>query len=142
MRFPFVLRSQHDEFVVHLRQQLADRDRELERLYDLIFKHQFGEQVFDTLAAPAEAVAEGLPVITTSAEETEIEPPEDIEERQRAEDIRRLQSIARTRPSTLGSAMAQMKSRDLIRKARAANPKAVPHPAIQVFEQIKQEAAG
>jgi hypothetical protein len=133
MNLPFVTRSHYEEMVGELRRQLAERERELYRLKDLIFKEHFGVQLHDTIAAETVQVKpqENLTPEEEAAERLEAE---------RAADRQRLASIRRTKPSQLGTAMADMLRKDMVRRANAARPAAVVSPAQEIFNQAKQEA--
>jgi hypothetical protein len=128
-QFPLVTRSHHEEVVAELRRQLAERERELHRLHDLIFKQQFGVQLHDSLpSAPETAVPPDAPV-------------DDAESQQQA-DQRRLASIRRTNPSQLGPALEQVMARNAHRMARSAHPVRTVNAAKSnaVFEKARAEA--
>ena len=134
MKFPFVLRSQHDELVEALRQQLAEQQQELHRLKDWVFEKTFGIQLHDSLprleeqtSAPAEPLTE-----------------EEVRDRQKEADQRELATIRRLRPSQLGPALEKRMVKRVHDMALAARPPITPgatvHPAQQVFDKAKQEA--
>ena len=133
MKLPFVTRSHYEEMVGELRRQLAERERELYRLKDLIFKEHFGVQLHDTIAGEMKPVE---PDAKLSREE---EAAEEMEA-ERAADRARLASIRRTQPSRLGVAMADVMRKDMVRRAKAARPTTVVSPAEAIFNQAKQEA--
>jgi hypothetical protein len=140
MRFPFVLRSQHDEVVAVYAQRVDALEKELHRLKDLIFQNAFGVQLHDTL--PVQMV----PPVETPAPE----PERSEDDREHDDEMRRLAAIKRTRPSQLGPAMSQMMQRRAMRMARAVFPKRTvtgqvepdkaSHPSRKLFEQAKREA--
>lgn len=129
MNFPLVTRSHHEEVVAELRRQLAERERELHRLHDLIFKQQFGVQLHDSLPSAPEAVIEP-------------DTPVDDAEAQEQSDQRRLASIRRTNPSQLGPALEQVMARNAHRMARSAHPIRTVNatPAKAIFEKARAEA--
>ena len=131
MKFPFVSRSHHEEMVAELRRQLEERTRELHRIKDLIFKQQFGVQLYDTL--PAEAQPE--PEAPKTREDAIVESLEDADRQAK----NRIASLWRTSPSKVGPALAQELRNKQIRQAHAARPM---HPEVQRrFEQAKEEAS-
>lgn len=134
MKFPFVSRSHHEDVValkdtiiasqVHA---ITEMSNELHRLKDLIFKNNFGVQIYDTIPEPQ---PEPEPVLT--------QEEKDIQEYQQDKQYRdaRLASIAATRPSVLGDAIARELKRDTEHRASAA------HPVRQVFATARAEVTG
>ena len=121
MIFPFVSRSHHEEIVGELKQQLAERDRDLR----MILKNHFGLQFEEVQAQPKEAVPE--PEITIDSEE--------------AQDQRRLAAIRRTNPSRLGQEMTRLMQKRAMRMAAAAHPvRTVNARASAIFEKARTEA--
>lgn len=135
MRFPFVLRSQHEEMVGLLRQQLEDREKELRRIKDLIFKEHFGVQIHDTLP-------ENAPVVQASAPPAA--PEEETRDREKEADARKLATIRRLRPSQLGPELERRMNKRVLDMARAAHPQrtqpANPSAVLERFEKAKEEA--
>jgi len=125
MRFPFILRSQHDE-VVGIYERVStfkdSRIAELEALNKTLLNQtwigQFGVELF-----PNAAGAQPAP-----------EPPKTVAEKieeeaqsMKAQEIARLASLRRTCPSKLAPAIARTMQNETARKAAAA------HPARAVF---------
>lgn len=144
MRLPFVARSTHEE-LLRQREQLEARVRELEathrRLVDSIFLANFGQQLYGSITEPP-APEEPQP----SAEETAVSEIE--REQMRARD--RLTSIAKTRPSDLGKAMARQFRADLATRARAAHvpiavhatpTKSAPAEVTEIFSKARTEVS-
>lgn len=134
MKFPFVFRSHHDEMVAELRRQLVDRERELHRLTDLIFKNTFGVQLHDTIAEAAQPL---------EAPEVPLSPEKEAElkaEQEAADERARLTSIWRTRPSQLGPYLERAMKKSTRRRAQAARPIHAVTPAGQVFSTAMEEA--
>lgn len=125
MNWP-VSRSRYDEVVGDLRTRVAELEKERKRIYDAIFKHQFGIQIFDTLQADEPTQPE--PVL--SKEEQEVAEAESRDSYRKA----KLTSIARTNPSQLAPAIAQMMVQKTTERAKAA------HPSQTVFAEAKVEA--
>lgn len=130
-----MLRETHDELmrergnrVGELLAQVAALKKERARLYDLIFKHQFGEQVFDSLPVP-EVSAEPLEEPELTADQ---KAEEEVLDGQR-EERRRLTSLRRTSPSRLGREL----ERAMTRRSRQAAIAA--HPAAGVFQNAKAQ---
>jgi hypothetical protein len=132
MSFFLVTRAHHDEVLAEVRKQLADAERKLHRLEDLIFKQQFGVQLHDTL--PADMMPAPEPEKELTAEEKEVAR---IEAQEQAETAR-LRALARTRPSQLGSELERVMVNKTLRMAKAAHPTHT--VAAQVFEQARKEA--
>jgi hypothetical protein len=127
--FPFVSRERYDDKVADLSAQLKKSETERQRLHDLIYKTNFGVQIFDSIA--------GAPEVPEQAE-PELTPAQQLEEefeQQRQDRSRRLQSIARTRPSQLGVELAREMAKETVRSAVMA------HPSQQVFAKARQEAS-
>lgn len=124
MKLP-VSRSRYDEVVGDLRTRVAELEKERKRIYDAIFKHQFGVQIFDTLKSE-----ESTPEPVLSKEEQEVVEAESRDSYRRA----KLTSIARTNPSQLAPAIAQMMVQKTTERAKAA------HPSQTVFAEAKVEA--
>lgn len=118
--------------VAELRSQLANRERELHRLKDLIFKQQFGVQLYDTL--PVETMPEPEPETPKSADEQMADSLEEADRRAK----NRLASLFRTSPSKLGPAIAEEMRARMARQASAARPM-VPEVQ-QIFAKAKEEA--
>lgn len=134
MRFPFLSRSHHEDVVALKDTIIANRDHsiaelsnELRRLKDLIFKNNFGVQIYDTIPEPQ---MEPEPVLTE--EQKAIEEYQDSKSYEKA----RLTSIAATRPSALGGELTRALERDTEQRARAANP------VRQVFATARAEVTG
>src|SRR5260221_412778 len=101
MNFPFVFRCDHDARVAELKADKSALEQENRRLYDLIFKQQFGVQIFDS-------ITEILAPPVTAAAPVVVDPvtPEDEMEQENQRDIERLSVIRRTSPTRLGTEMA------------------------------------
>lgn len=137
MKWPFVsaarlddLTREKDARIAGLEKQLADLERERKRIYDLIFKQQFGVQIHDTiLGEPAAPAPQPEPELTPEQQEEK-----ELLEEQAREKVR-LSWVKNHRPSQLGSELARIRKRDQKRSAIAANPGA--HPSVAVFEQAR-----
>ena len=135
---PFVTRSHHEALVKELRDRLDERaqriqelDRTLHRLWDIIAKHNWQVQIFDT-----------IPELKPEPE-PELTPEEQAVKELEADyqyDLRKAASVARTRPSQLGATMEQVLVKDQLRRANAARPSSRPNPAKEVFDAAKKEA--
>lgn len=135
MKFPFVLRSQHDEMVEDLRRQIADQQQELHRLKDRIFQEIWGIQLHDSLPK-AEAQ-------TSAPAEPEVE--EEARDLDKEADQRELRTIRRLRPSQLGPALERRMVKKVHDMALAAlPPRTQPgqpaNPAREIFAKAKKEA--
>lgn len=107
MPFPFMLRSDHEEMVKLLREQIAD------------LKTQLHPPVTEQVAAQPERRE---PVAL------------DVFEAARAATKAQLRSLARTHPSMLGRAMQRVKAEDEIEKRNRAHGT---HPAQVMFDAVK-----
>lgn len=125
-----ISRERYDEAVRIRDSRIESLEKELHRWLDIISKHHFGAQIFDTLAAETKPPVEPEPELTP--DEQAAEEIESARARSRA----RLTSIRRTNPSQLGSALQREMNADMIRKAKAARP----GPAAAIFAIAKEEA--
>jgi hypothetical protein len=137
MRWPWTSAARLDDIlreknttIGRLEKQLADRERELHRLYDLIFKQQFGVQIHDTIMGES-AVPVAQPEPELTAEQQAEKELLDEEAREKL----RLAWVRDHRPSQLGSELARVKRKNVVRAAQAANPQA--HPSVAVFAQAR-----
>lgn len=108
--------------------RIGDLEKETRRLHDLIYLKNFGVQVFDSVP---QAQPEPEPELTPEQEAEQ----QDLSERDYEK--ARLTSLKRTRPSSLGPAIAALQQRDLVRAAHAARPE---HPAMAVFAEAREQA--
>lgn len=132
MPWPIVSRERYDEAIRIRDSRIANLEKELHRWLDIISKHHFGAQIFDTLAAESKPAPEPEPELTA---EQEIEKQLEDE---RAQDKRRLASISRHSPSRLGAELQRVQQKDIVRRAAAAH--GMTTPAKQVFARAKEEA--
>ena len=148
MRFPLVLRSQHEEVVraleevVRIRESVSARqDRQIAELEEFnktmlnqVWLGQFGVPLFP---GPPDAPPPTAPE-PTPAERLEEEASEEVS-RERA----KLTMLRHTSPSKLGAALSGVMAKDMIRRANAAaHPPPAVHssnPAKAIFETAKSE---
>lgn len=134
MRWPWTSAARYDDMLrekiaqlEHRDKRIADLERETRRMHDLIYKANFGVQVFDTIAE------------ATPMPEPQLSPEETFEKEIRDEQQRRTDRIAWTkkhRPSNLADVIAQERTLEHVEAARAA------HPAQQVFDRARQQVNG
>lgn len=127
----FVWRQDHED----LKQQLKERDAELRRILDLMWKEGFGVTLFSK-TDPTVATN----TTTTKEPETSQVTPEDELERDRLTDNERLKSIARVSPSKLPTAMARVMQKRAAQLAAAVHPKRN-NPAAKIFEEARKEVS-
>lgn len=122
-RFDDMLREKNTQ-IGQRDKRIADLERETRRMHDLIYKANFGVQVFDTIA---EAKPEPEVLLTQEqALEQEIR-----NEEQRRKD--RINWTRKHRPSQLADVIAQEGQSEQVQAARAA------HPAQKIFETARQQ---
>lgn len=118
--WPWVSAARYDDMlreknmqIGRLEKELSDLKKESKRQHDLIYKANFGVQVYDTIP---EVQPEPEPQLT----------PEQQAEKQVLEEAAReelrLRSIARTNPSQLGYEIARLRKSSTLQAAKAANP--------------------
>ena len=131
MRFPFVTRRHHEEVVCLLKSQITG-------LAKLLYPEGVPEE-FQLLL--------GIEIPTGAQPRLQVEPepiveeedkPEETGETNRAEEIRRLRSVARTNPSRLGRELERAMARDAVTRATSAHPST--HPSQAIFRQARAEA--
>jgi hypothetical protein len=145
MRWPWVSAARLDDLlreknseIGRLEKRIADLEHERKRIYDLIFKQQFGVQVHDTLNAP------DIPDASKSAEpERPLTPDQQLEAEMRAQeeaDRQRVEHAKRYQPSQLSAVLADIRARERRRAVEMANPGQ--HPARQIFAEAKAAVNG
>lgn len=124
-----VSRTRFEEMKTFLTARIVELEAERKRLHDLVYSHQFGEQVFDSL--PVKPVA-AAPVPQPVAEEREPSPQE-AEEQRLAEVRASLAALKHGQVSKLGPALARVMNNETLEAAKRANPAA--------FGIVRQEVA-
>lgn len=130
MRFPFILRSEHDEQVKLLRSQIAGLAR---TLYGGDVPEEF--QMLIGIEIPSNG---RKPEPKPEPEEQPLTQDQKIEEAEaeRQNDVKaRLKSILRTRPSQLGPELQRVMKQTTFYTARPVNPKVA-----MMFDTAKSEA--
>ncbi|HEV7674391.1 MAG TPA: hypothetical protein VGQ12_07665 [Candidatus Angelobacter sp.] len=134
LRWPWTSAARFDDMLREKNTQLGQRDkriadleRETRRMHDLIYKANFGVQVFDT-----------IPEVKPEPE-VPLTPEQVFEQEIRNEEQRRKDRIAwtkRHRPSQLADVLAQEGQSEQVQAARAA------HPVQQIFETARGQVIG
>lgn len=118
MRFPFVLRVDHEEIVTELRAQNEILRTQYEQLYDSMMLEKCGVQMFGTF--PPEVVEAMKPKeqpVTPAPAVADVEPLTEEDD-----DLRELTSIGRTNPSQVGARLSRLMLRRSMKQALAARP--------------------
>lgn len=132
--FPFLTRAHHNEVVKGLRNQII-------ALAKLLYPEGVPEEFQLLLGVEIpQSVKEPAPISEPEAQLTPEQMIAETMENERAADQRKLTSIARTKPSLFPIAQAEARARDMIRRAKAANPGSVSVP--QIFDKARKEVIG
>lgn len=134
MRWPWTSAARFDDMLREKNTQIGQRDkriadleRETRRMHDLIYKANFGVQVFDTI--PEVKLEAEVPLTPEQVIEREIAS---VEQARRD----RINWTKRNRPSQLADVMVQEAQLENVQAARAA------HPVQQIFETARQQVNG
>ena len=130
-----VSRARYEEMKAFLTARIMELEAERRRLHDIVYSHQLGEQLFDSLPKKE---------IVAAAEAEDAPQPEQSDAARWHDDTANLlTSIKHGQVSKLGPAMARALNHDLVARAKAANPAAfglTPPEVYDHFDTAKKDA--